>query len=106
MNQIYPLDKDFIDNYQKDNGYNYSEKDLEQYSEYMEFVYSYILGSSLIKRVKNKMLNGTRIQRKNDETWFITYKDNSLSFMSFHRWFKLKQIQENRASKINQLLNG
>ena len=83
--------------------------DLEQYDEYMQFIYSLILDTDLPKRIKKVMLNGTRIQRQDNLTWFITYKqnrkENILKFMSFHQWFNLKQIQEQREIKINQLLN-
>jgi hypothetical protein len=89
---------------------NYSENDLEQYNEYMNFVYSTILDTNIPKRTKKRMLNGTRIEVKDNTNWFIRYKqdrkDNVLSFMSFHQWFKIKKTQENRASKLNQLLNA
>lgn len=88
---------------------NYSENDLEQYNEYMNFVYSTILDTNIPTRTKKRMLNGTRIEVKDNSKWFIRYKqdrkDNVLSFMSFHQWFKIKQTQDNRASKLNQLLN-
>jgi hypothetical protein len=51
------------------------------------------------------MLDGTRIERQDNTTWFITHKQNILKFMSFHQWFNLKQIQEQREIKLNQLFS-
>jgi hypothetical protein len=84
---------------------NYEERDLEHYNEYMQFIYSIILDADLPIKVKKIMLDGTRIERQDNTTWFITHKQNILKFMSFHQWFNLKQIQEQREIKINQLLN-
>jgi hypothetical protein len=85
---------------------NYEERDLEHYNEYMQFIYSIILDTDLPNKVKKVMLDGTRIERQDNTTWFITHKQNILKFMSFYQWLNLKQIQEQREIKLNQLLNG
>jgi hypothetical protein len=83
----------------------YSEKDMDDYSEYMNVIRGLIRDSNLIPKAKADMIMSPTLQKTNDAEWYLEYIDtngiiHTFAFASFRQW----QLQESRDKKLNQLL--
>ena len=96
---------------------DYTERDLEEYGKYMDFIRQCIIEECLIKfklNIKEEQIELGHI-RKDGDRWVFYYdilktsgdiERNGMSKqLSYDKW-KLLLIKENRDRRINELLEG
>lgn len=93
----------------------YSEKDLEEYNDYMNYIRECIKDDCLTKfklKVEDKHIEIGNIKPDKDK-WMFYYEVKRKTFsrycmtkqISFEEW-KLLLVKENRDKRINELLEG
>jgi len=81
---------------------NYTENELQLYCEFMSDNTLIINNSSIPNRVKQNMINGRGLMKKDNDEWYFQDGGYRISIKSFTLWLKCKI----REQKLNQLLNG
>lgn len=80
----------------------YSEKDLEDYANYMDMVREMVRECKYLKpKTKRNMCEGKTLMKINKDTWCLKSNKQTFEFISFDNYLK----SVNRHKKIEQLLN-
>ena len=79
---------------------NYSDYEMEKYSEYMTWVENEIKKSDLPLDIKIRMLEHRNLHKRSDNTsWFLEELGYELDFQPFRQWL----LQEERNKKLEIL---
>lgn len=82
---------------------NYSEYEMEKYSEYMTWVDNEIKKSDLPLNIKIRMFEKRNLHRKcNGTIWFLEEEGFEFDFLPFKQWL----LQTERDKKLEELLKN